>query len=396
MLNRSCTATWRMAQLAVLVLVAFASGCKPKPKPAAPPEVLHLTVSTTNLPIFEQWIGTLDGFVNAQIRAQVTGYLQKQDYIEGSIVKKGDLLFEIDPRPFKAVLDQAEARLAQDKAQEEKTQLDVDRYAPLVKEQAISQETLDDARQANLAAKATVKADEATIESARLNLGFTRITSPVDGVAGTALAQIGDLLQPSGPLLTTVSTVDPIKVYFQVNEQSYLTFWRRFAASTNDNANLSLDLILSDGKLYGPKGKFYYADRQVNPNTGTLANRRPCFPTPIPQCVPASLGLVRAQVDFKTNAVVIPQRAVIESQGSYQVALVVNVNNTNKVHLQTVKVGRQVGTYWVIDNGVKAGDQLVVEGTLKAKEGTVVSPKPYTPPAPAAEKESGSSTNSAH
>ncbi len=382
---------------AFFAFAALLAGCKKETRPAPPPEVLVMAVSTTNLPIYEQWIGTLDGFVNAQIRAQVTGYLQKQDYAEGSIVKKNDLLFEIDPRPFKAVLDQAEGKLAQDKAALAKTQLDVDRFAPLVKEQAISQETLDDAIQANLGAKAQITADQAAVESARLNLGFTHIVSPVDGIAGTALAQIGDLLQPSGPLLTTVSTVDPIKVFFQANEQSYINFWRHFAASKDTN-DLSLDLILLDGSVYPQKGKFFYADRQINPTTGTLQIFG-LFPNPDSTLRPGQFGMIRAQVDFKTNAVVIPQRAVVESQGAYQVATVVSENNTNKIHLKTVKVGRQVGDNWVIDKGLAAGDQIVVEGTLKAKEGTVVTSKPYTPPAAAPEKEpkeSGSTTNSAY
>ena len=232
------------------MLAILAGGCQKKPPPTRPPEVQVVTLAPTNVPIFEEWIGTLDGYVNAEIRAQVTGYLLTQNYAEGSQVAKGDLLFEIDPRPFQAALDQAEAKLAQDQAQLAKTELDVKRYTPLAKEQALSQETLDDAVQANLANKAQVQADQAAVESARLNLGFTRITSPIDGLAGTALAQIGDLAAPSGPVLTTVSTVNPIRVYFQVNERSYLTFWRNFAASRDTNQNLALELILSDGSVF--------------------------------------------------------------------------------------------------------------------------------------------------
>jgi membrane fusion protein (multidrug efflux system) len=381
---------WCVAAGALLAFGLLASGCKKKTKPAPPPEVLYITVTTTNLPIYEEWIGTLDGYVNAQIRAQVTGYLQKQDYAEGSEVRTNDLLFEIDPRPFKAVLDQAESRLAQDKAQLEKTDLDVKRYTPLVKEEALSQETLDNALQAFLGAKAQVQADEAAVESARLNLGFTRITSPVDGVAGTALAQIGDLLSASGPVLTTVSTIDPIRVYFQANEKSYLDFWRRFVGS-NDVAAPVLDLILSDGSVFPQKGKFFFAGRQIDPTTGTLQIAG-LFPNPDLTLRPGQYGMVRALVDMKTNAVVIPQRAVIESQGAYHVWVVISDNNTNKSHLVRVKVGRQVNGIWVIDDGLKGGEHLIVEGTLKAKEGTVVNPQPYTP-APAA---GDSSTNSAH
>jgi membrane fusion protein (multidrug efflux system) len=212
-----------------------------------PPVVEVVTVAPQDVPVFEEWIGTMDGLVNAQISAQVSGYLQTLNYAEGSRVKKGDLLFEIDARPFKAALDQAEAKLAQDKAQLQKTELDVKRYEPLAAEKAISEETAVNAVQANLAAKAQVIADEAAIETARLNLGWTRITSPVEAVAGIALGQIGDLVGPSGSLLTTVSTVDPIKVYFQVNEQSYLTFWQKYVSTMDtNNPDLSLDLLLSE------------------------------------------------------------------------------------------------------------------------------------------------------
>ncbi len=373
---------WRLTVGVCLTLALIAAGCGKKPaKPAPPPEVQFIVLSTTNLPIFDEWIGTLDGFVNAQIRAQVTGYLQKQDYVEGSVLKKGDLMFEIDPRPFQAVLDQAEGKLAQDNALLYKTQLDVDRYTPLVKEEALSQETLDNAIQANLAAKAQVKADEAIVETARLNLGFTRILSPVDGVAGTALAQIGDLLSASGSILTTVSTVDPIKVYFQANEHSYLDFWRRYAASLDTNQGPALDLILYDGSKYPKKGRFYYADRQINPTTGTIQIVG-IFPNPDTTLRPGQYGLVRAEVETRTNAILVPQRAVMESQGAYHVAVVISDSGTNKSHLERVHVGRQIGVNWLIDKGLKAGDQVVIEGTLKAKEGTVVNATPYVPPPP--------------
>ncbi len=359
--------------MACMVLLAtLAGGCQKKPPPRPPPEVEVLTLAPTSVPIFEEWIGTLDGFVNADIRAQVTGYLLKQAYAEGSQVKQGDLLFEIDPRPFEAALHQAEAKLAQDKAQLAKTELDVKRYTPLAQEKALSEETLDDAVQANLANKALVQADEAAVESARLNLGFTRITSPIDGLAGTALAQIGDLVTSSGPVLTTVSTINPIRVYFQANERSYLTFWRQFAASGDTNQDLALDLVLSDGSVYPRKGRFFYAGRQVNPTTGTLRIAG-LFPNPDLTLRPGQYALVRAQTELRTNAIVVPQRAVMESQGSYQVAL---VDNDNKAQIQSVKVGRQVGSEWIIEEGLKAGDRVVVEGTQKARAGIVVNPKP--------------------
>jgi membrane fusion protein (multidrug efflux system) len=356
------------------ILILSAGGCKKKPAPAPPPEVQVITLAPTNVPIFEEWIGTLDGFVNAQIHAQVTGYLLTQNYAEGSEVKKGDLLFQIDPRPFQAALDQANAKLAQDKAQADKTELDVERYTPLAKEQAISQEELDDAVQANLGADAQVKADEAAIENAQLNLSFTKITSPIDGLAGIALAQIGDLVGQSGSVLTTVSTINPIKVYFQVSEQSYLTFWRRLVDSENADENFSLQLILSDNSVYPEKGKFSFADRQVNPNTGTLQIIG-LFSNANFMLRPGQYGRVRAQTQTITNALVVPQRAVTELQGTYQVAV---VGETNNVHIQSVKAGAQVGSDWIIESGLKPGDRVVVEGIQRVKEGTVVNPQPFT------------------
>jgi membrane fusion protein (multidrug efflux system) len=371
------------------VLILFAAGCKKKSPPPAPPEVQIITLAPTNVPIFEEWIGTLDGFVNAQIRAQATGYLLKQDYAEGGEVKKGDLLFQIDPRPFQASLDQAKAKLAQDQAQSGKTELDVKRYTPLAKEQAISQEELDNAVQANIGAKAQVQSDEAAVTNAELNLSFTKITSPIDGLAGTAQAQIGDLVGQSGSMLTTVSTINPIKVYFQVSEQSYLNFWRKFIGATNGVEDSPLQLIFSDGSTYPQKGNFFYAGRQVNPNTGTLQIFA-LFPNADFILRPGQYGRVRAQTHVVTNAILVPQRAVTELQGTYQVAL---IGETNSVHIQSVKVGEQVGENWIIANGLKAGDRIVVEGTQKAKEGAVVNPKPFDPNHPESETNNNSSAS---
>ena len=334
----------------------------------------HLTATPTNVPIFEEWIGTpRDGFVNAQIRAQVTGDLQTQDYAEGSEVKKGDFLFQIDPRPFQAALDQARAKLAQDKSQADLAQLNVKRYTPLAKEQAISQQELDNALQAHLGALAQIEADNANITTAELNLEFTRITSPIDGIAGTALAQIGDLVGQSGSLLTTVSTVRPTRVYFQVSEQSYLTFWHRFTTGTA-REDFPLQLILSDGSVFPEKGKFFYADRQVNPNTGTLQIFG-LFSNVDLLLRPGQYGRVRAQTQVKTNAIVLPQRAVAELQGGYQVSV---LGETNEVHIRSVAVGQQIPQGWIIEKGLNPGDRVIVEGTQKAKEGAVVNPKPYS------------------
>ncbi len=379
-----CWFSWRTLLLVGLGISIFCGCAKKKVNLPAPPEVWVITVTPTNVPVFQEWIGTLDGFINAQIRAQVTGYLLTQNYLEGSQVKKGDLLFQIDPSPFQAALDQVEAKLTQDKAQLGKTQLDVKRYTPLAKEQAISQQQLDDAIQANLVAEGQVKADEAALHTAQLNLGFTRITSPIDGLAGVALGQIGDLVGQSGSVLTTVSTINPIKVYFQANEQSYLSFWRSFAtAPEKSGAELPLVLILSEGSVYPEKGKFFLADRQVNPTTGTLQIAG-VFSNADFILRPGQYGRVRAQTQTKTNALVVPQRAVTQLQGSYQVII---VDNQNKAHIQPVKVGVQTGSHWVIDSGLKSGDRVVVEGLQKAKEGAAVNPSPFigqtnSPPSP--------------
>src|ERR1051326_6666155 len=255
------------------ILICGPACKKSHPAPPRPVEVQVITVTTKDVPIYKEWIGTLDGFVNAQIRAQVSGYLLSQNYVEGSQVKTNDLLFQIDPRPFEAVLGQVRSKLVQDQAQQSKTQWDVDRYAPLAAKDAISKQEYNDAVQSNLAAKAQIQADEAAVQAAKLNLDFTRIISPIDGLAGVALAQIGDLVGPSGPLLTTVSTIDPIKVYFTASEQAYLTYRRQYTNETEratHEQELEFQLILADGSTYASQGKFYFAGREVNPTTGTL------------------------------------------------------------------------------------------------------------------------------
>jgi RND family efflux transporter MFP subunit len=362
--------TYRVVYLS-LIMVTF--GCHKQAPPPPPPEVQFITLTQTNVPISEEWIGTLAGFVDAQIRAQVTGYLQTQNYNEGSAVKKGDLMFQIDPRTFQAALDQAKAKLAQDKAIAHRTALDVKRYKPLAKEQAVSQQELDQAIQADLSADAQVQADDASVTNALLNLEFTRITSPVDGIAGTAQAQIGDLVGQSGSVLTTVSTVNPIKVYFQVNEKSYLTFWQKYVGGGDTN-DFPMQLILSDGSTYHEKGRFYYVDREVNPNTGTLQIGG-LFSNADFVLRPGQYGRVRVQTHVITNALVVPQRAVVELQGGYQVS---TIGETNQIQLKNVKVGDQISEGWVIESGLNPGDRVVVEGTQKAKEGQLVTPKPYT------------------
>jgi len=360
-------------------LLLLAGGCHEKPAAApAAPKVAVVTVLPRDVPIYQEWIGTLDGFPNAQIRAQVTGYLMKQDYQEGGTVKQGDLLFEIDPRPFQAALDQASAKLEQDQALVGKTELDVKRYTPLAKEQAVSQEELDNAVQSNLMAKAAVAADKAAVESATLNLGFCKITSPIDGIAGTAQAQIGALVGPGSAVLTTVSTVDPMRVYFSINEQSYLAFCRQFTNAAERaayRAGMPLELILSDGSTYPLPGKWFFSSRQVDVNTGTLQIAG-LFPNPDSILRPGLYALVRARIETRKGALLVPQRAVTELQGAWQVAV---VDAADTVHIKTVQVGEQIGSDWLIESGLQPHDRVIAEGTQKITEGAKVEPEPYVP-----------------
>ena len=332
-------------------------------------------MTPTNVPIYEEWIGTLDGFVNAQIRAQVSGYISKQDYAEGSEVKKGALLFEIDPRPFQAVLEQAKARLAQDEAQVQKSRLDVERYQPLAKDQAVSQQDLDNALQAYASAQAMTNADRAAIDAAVLNLGFTKIVSPIDGVAGQALVQLGDLVGPSGSILTTVSQLNPMRVYFQVSEHSYLTFWTKLIDNPTNQlgSSLPLELILSDGSVYPEKGRFFFAGREVNVNTGTLQIAG-LFPNPHGLLRPGQYALVRAQTQTRTNALLVPQRAVTELQGTYQVDI---IGDSNRVSVVSLKLGPVIGSDWLVEKGLHGGEHVIVEGLQKAKPGETVNPQPF-------------------
>src|SRR5579859_4176007 len=364
--------TINLLGIAVLVIGLLATGCAKHAARTAPPPLVEVTpVTQDDVPIYHEWIGTLDGLVNATIRAQVTGYLTAQDYREGEAIKKGDLLFEIDPRPFQAALDQANGQLAQAEARQGKTELDVKRYAPLVKDKAISQEEYDDAVQANLEAKAVVLSAKAQVEQAQLNLEFTRITSPIDGIASIARAQIGDLVGPATGELTTVSTVDPIKAYYNVTEQAYINFTRQFTTE-NDRygrlRQLDIDLLLTDGTVYPLKGKIYAADRQIGLTTGALRVEA-LFPNPGNSLRPGGFARVRIKLDLKRDSILVPQRAVSELQGSYQVAV---VEADNKIHIQPVRVGDRTGDLWAIEEGLHPGDRVVVEGNQKIREGVTV------------------------
>jgi membrane fusion protein (multidrug efflux system) len=331
------------------------------------------TVTQADVPIYHEWIGSLDGLVNATIRAQVTGYLIAQDYREGDAIKKGDLLFQIDPRPFQATLDQADGQLAQAEARFGKTELDVKRYAPLVKERAISQEEYDDAVQSDLEAKAAVLSARAEVEQAQLNLGFTRITSPIDGIASIAKGQIGDLVGPATGELTTVSTVDPIKAYYNVTEQAYINFAKLFSNETDREARLKqleIQLILADGSVYPKIGQIYAPDRAIGPTTGAL-RLEALFPNPDLTLRPGEFVRVRVKFDTRHGALLVPQRAVSELQGAFQVAV---VDADNKIHIQPVSVGERSGSLWIIDHGLEPGQSVVVEGLQKIRDGALVNP----------------------
>ncbi len=385
--------TWFKSSLlfAIAGMVLLLIGCQKQQKPTtAPPEVEVVEVAQKDVPIYSEWVGTLEGLVNAQIQARVPGYLLSQHYKEGSFVRKGDLLFQIDPRPFQAALDQAKGQLAQAEAALGKTELDVKRYTPLAKDKVISQQELDNAVQANLGNKAAVAAAQAAVAQAQLNLGFTKIISPIDGIAGIAQAQIGDLVGPNSAL-TTVSTLDPIKVYFPVSEKGYLNYIKEnpdAAKRAEQERQLGLEMILADGSRYPHEGSFSFADRQVDVKTGTL-RLQGLFPNPGNILRPGQFARVRAITTTKKGALLVPQRAVTELQGSYQVAV---VGKDNKVSIRPVKVGERVGSLWIVHEGLKPGERVVAEGIQRVRAGMTVNPKPLkampeAKPAPTAKSE---------
>ena len=434
-----------IAGLAILCALTLAARSNNRAQVAPRPlDVQVANVEQRDVPIYSEWIGTTDGTVNAEIKAQVSGYLLRQNYTEGSFVKKGALLFEIDPKPFQAALEQsngkvaqfqgqveqatsqiaqaeaqviqansqvlqAQAQLAQTHANQVKAQLDEDRDRPLVEGGVISRQEYDNAVQANLAVKAEVNAAEAGVETARaqlaqakaqvntakatvaaakgqldnakaeantaiFNLGLTRIVAPIDGIAGIAQGQIGNLVSPTSAALTTVSTVDPVKVYFTLPEQEYLRFTKRNLIDGRDGgrvAPIELELILGDGTTYPQKGNFLLADRQVDQKTGAI-RLAGIFPNPGNVLRPGQYGRVRAMTSTKHDALLVPQRAVTDLQGTYQVAV---VGSDNKVGIRTVKVGDRANSMWIIEDGLKAGDLVIVEGIQKVKPGVVVNPK---------------------
>ena len=388
----------RILALAPLVAAACLSallltGCgEQKAAGPAAPTVEVANVVVKDVPIVREWVGTTDGLVNAKINAQVQGYLIKQNYKEGSEVKKGQVLFEIDPRPFQAALEQAKGQLAVNEGQFYTAKANLEKIRPLAAVNAVSKKDLDDAIGREASAKAAVQAAKASVRKDEIDLSFTKITSPIDGIAGISKAQLGDLVgSPGGPELTTVSTVDPIKVFVPLSEQEYMRFTREAEAKGNsESKGDNLELILADGRVFPHKGRLYFADRQVDERTGTIKIAT-LFPNPGNILRPGQFAKIRALIETQKGALLVPQRAVNELQGRFQVAV---VGPDNKVDLRWVKVGERAGSLWVIDEGLKPGERVIVEGIQKVKAGMPVTPKPFqeAPPAgtgstPTAEKQ---------
>ncbi len=362
-----------------LVSILFFQGCTNGASAPAPPvpTVEVATVVQQDVPIYSNWVAVLDGYVNAQIQPHVSGYIIRQDYREGSVVRKGQVLFEIDPRPFQAALDQAKAQLAQAEAQLGKANLDVQRDTPLAQQRAIAQAQLDTEIQAKLGAQALVLAAKANIEQAQLNVEWTKVTSLVTGIAGIAQVQIGNLIGPSS-VLTSVSQVDPIKAYFTVSEQEFTDFHRRFPTEQSleqERKRIPLQLLLGDGSVYEHPGTIYFADREVNPATGAIRIAG-VFPNPNNLLRPGGYGRIRASARTQNGALLIPQRAVIELQGGHQVAV---VGNDNKVSVRPVTVADRVGDSWIVTEGLKPGEQVIVEGVMKVRDGATVKAVPAKP-----------------
>jgi membrane fusion protein (multidrug efflux system) len=359
--------------LPALLAGLLLSGCgkEEKVQPQAP-IVEVVEVIQKDVPVTGEWVGTLDGSVNATIRAQVSGYLIKQNYKEGDVVKKDQVLFEIDPRSYQAAVEEAKAQLAQAEARWQTAKANLARIRPLAEQSAVSKKDLDDAIGSEESTRASVMSAKASLDKAQLNLEWTKVTSLIDGIAGIAKAQIGNLVGPgSVEELTTVSTINPIKCYVSVSEQEYMQAMERRSKQVG---KLSLDLILSDGTTYPHKGEFAYADRQVDVRTGTIRVAT-TFPNSQNLLRPGMFSRIRAELGIKKAALVIPQRAVTEVQGRYMVAV---VNPENKVSIKAVKVGERFGQLWVINEGLQVGEKVVAEGTQKVREDMVVSPKPFT------------------
>ena len=379
---------------AMTLFALFFIGCSRKAPQVVPgaPEVLVTTVTPKDVPRVLERVATLDGFINANINAQVQGYIISRDYKEGSDVKKGDLLFQIDPRPFQAALAQAKGTLAKDKANLAKAEADEKRARDLFDKRVISDSERDTAVAAAGSSRANVEADEAAVQQAELNLGYTKIISPIDGVAAIATAQVGDLVGPSTGTLTSVSQLDPIKAVVTAGEGPFTDFISRHPDPDERQRyvnSLEFELVLGDGKVYPQKGKFYAMDRNLDPKTGSI-RYEVTFPNRGNNLRPGQFGKVRFVADIKKGAMVIPQEAVNELQGSYQVAV---VDQDNKASIRPVKMGERIGAMWEVTDGLKPGDRVIVQGWQKVREGSTVNTKEWTPPTQQIASGSGAQTN---
>ena len=369
--------------LGVVLAVVGCHGKPAAPPPQGPPTVVVTPVVQRDVPVTQEWIGTTAGNINAEIRPRAEGYLLRRVYAEGSFVRQGDLMFEIDPRQVQAQLQQTQGDLAQAQAQLSKAQQDVNRFRPLAAQKAVSQQELDNALSSAAAAKAVVDAKQAAVHQARLNLGWSRVTAPISGIAGASQAQVGDLVSPSS-ILAVVSQCDPIRVLYPLSEQEYLALQERLRSDPSARGD-NLDLILADGSTFPHKGHVLFSDRQVDVKTGTIGTVA-VFPNPGNLLRPGQYAKVRSVTEVKKGAILIPQRAVNQLQGSFQVAV---VGSDDKAEIRPVQPGVRVGKLWEIDSGLRPGDRVVVEGFSKVKPGITVRPQE----APAEEAEASPSTS---
>jgi RND family efflux transporter MFP subunit len=365
----------------VLVLASLLLGCSRKQSKVAPnaPEVLVTVATPKDVPDVRESVATLDGLVNATITPRVSGHIISQDYKEGTAVKKGDPLFQIDPRPFEQALAQAKATLEKAQATQLKADQDQKRALELFSRKVTSEQERDTALQAAAASKGDTEADQAAVKSAELNLEYTKITAPIDGIAGFVTAQVGDLVGPSSGPLTTISQVDPIKAVVTAGEQAFTEFVTRYpdpAKREERLRNFEFELILGNGAVYPQKGKFYALDRNIDARTGSI-RFEVTFPNPGNLLRPGQFGRVRVVYDTRKGALLVPEEAVTELQGNYQVAV---VGDDNKASIRPVKVGQHFGGMWEITEGLRPGERVIVQGAQKVQEGTAVTAKLWTPP----------------
>jgi membrane fusion protein, multidrug efflux system len=369
-------------RIAAALLLGITSGCSRKAEQVAPatPEVLVTMVMPKDVPVLKEGVATLEGFITANINAQVQGYIISRDYKEGSLVKKGDLLFQIDPRPFEATLDQAKGNLAVAQSNQTKADADVKRAIKLFQEKVISDQERDTYINAANSTKANVQAAEAAVRQAEVNLGYTKITAPIDGIVGIANTHVGDLVGPGTGALTSISQVDPIKAAVNIGEQSFTEFITDHPDPDERERylqGLEFDLRLADGNPYPHKGKFYAEDRNLDTKTGSIRMEF-TFPNPGNRLRPGQFGKVRAVIKVAKGALVIPEQAVTELQGNRLVAV---VDSENKIAMRPVKLGERSAGMWQVIDGVKPGEKVVVQGLMKVPPGSTVTVKEWTPPA---------------